>query len=269
MDPGRDHRGDTALVEAIEANHVDFLLAMGRAGGGEERRDGRVHWIIGGSPVGYHNCVVRADLAPDEADAAIISSRDLMRQKGVPGSWHVGTSMRPDDLGERLRSHGFRGAPEPGMAAGLSDIPDTGPVAGLTIERVTTEPGLDAYEGVLAAGFGEGPVEAAWVRAMFGRIGLTDDNPWRHYLARLGSEPVATATLFLAAGVAGLYFVCTAPGLRGRGIGAATSRAAMIAARDLGFATAVLGSSPMGHRIYQGLGFRDLCSVDVYEWTPV
>lgn len=259
---------DSDLASAVEENAVEFLLAMGRTGGGDERRDGRIHWTIGGSPIGYHNAVVRADLAPEDADAAIVESQEAMRAAGVPGSWHVGPSMRPDDLGERLEAHGFEAAPEPGMAADLEDVPEMGMSPGLTVERVVDAMGMDGFEAVLAAGFGEGPPEARWVRTTYERIGLGDDTSWRHYVGRLDGKPVATASLFFAAGVAGIYFVCTVPELRRRGLGAAISRHAMLAARELGLRTAVLGSSPMGHRVYERLGFREICPVVVYEWSP-
>ena len=119
------------------------------------------------------------------------------------------------------------------------------------------------YSG--ARGFGEGPPEAAWVRAMYARIGLGDEVPWRHYLGRLEGRPVATASLFLAAGVAGIYFVSTAPEARRRGIGAAITRAALEGARALGCRTAVLGASAPGHGLYRRLGFEDVCAIEVYE----
>ncbi len=96
-----------ALTRAIEENGAEFLVALGRAAGAEERRDARVHWVIGGSPIDYHNAVVRADLAPDVADEVIASSRERMRAQGVPGTWHVGPAMRPPDIGARLVAHGF------------------------------------------------------------------------------------------------------------------------------------------------------------------
>lgn len=241
---------------------------MGRTGGGEERRDDEVTWTIGGSPIGYHNCVVRTAVSPDRADALIAASQDLMRSKGVPGSWHVGPSMRPHDLSERLSAHGFHGVSEPGMAVDLEALSSVETPKGFTVERITSEAQLELYESVLASGFGEGPPEARWVCEMFRRIGPDDLAPWRHYLGRLDGRPVASATLFFASGVAGLYFVCTAPQDRGRGIGAAISRSALVAALDLGFEVAVLGSSPMGYRIYERLGFREVCTVMVYEWSP-
>ena len=195
------------VARAVEDNEAEFLLALGRAGGGRERDDVEMTWVIGGSPIAYHNCVVRADLEPERADAAITESQDLMRTSGVAGSWHVGPSMRPTDLGTRLEAHGFEGGPEPGMAADLRALPNVEAPTGVRISRVVTDTALDAYERVLSLGFGEGPPEAAWVREMYARIGVGDDVPWRHYVGLAGGDPVACASVFLAAGVAGLYFV--------------------------------------------------------------
>src|SRR5438105_15945680 len=96
-----------ALVEAIEGNAREFLLALGRAAGAEERDEPAIQWVIGGSPIAYHNCVVRADPTPDAADAAIGASVARFRALGVPGSWPVGPSMRPARLGAGLLAPGF------------------------------------------------------------------------------------------------------------------------------------------------------------------
>lgn len=256
------------VARAVEDNEAEFLLALGRAGGGRERDDAEITWVIGGSPIAYHNCVMRADLEPERADDAITESQNLMRTSGVAGSWHVGPSMRPTDLGTRLEAHGFEGGPEPGMAADIRALPDVEAPTDVRISRVVTDTGLDAYEQVLSLGFGEGPPEAAWVREMYARIGVGDDVPWRHYVGLAGGDPVACASVFLAAGVAGLYFVCTVPDARRRGIGAAISREALAGTLELGYDVGVLGSSPMGQRMYERLGFREVCAVNVYEWSP-
>jgi len=79
---------------------------------------------------------------------------------------------------------------------------------------------------------------------------------------------VSTMSVFFAAGVAGLYFVCTSPDRRRMGIGAATTLAAMRAARDEGYDWAVLTSSAMGYRDYEQLGFREYCQICVPEFVP-
>jgi GNAT superfamily N-acetyltransferase len=267
------------LVQAIEANAAELLMVMGRAGGGEQRDDGEkrrggggVRWTIGGSPLDYHNAVVAADLSDDAVDEAIAESARLMEVHGVPGSWHVGPSMRPADLGQRLLQAGFgHGGAEPGMAVELANLvepptvlPNSTAVGGLEIRRVTDDQTLAIWAATLARGFGEGEKEAQWVAEVYRREGYAD--PWRHYLGWLDGEPVATTTIFLAAGVAGVYFVMTVPEARRRGIGAAITLAALREARDSGFEYGVLGSSPAGRSVYAGLGFREYCTIDLYEW---
>jgi GNAT superfamily N-acetyltransferase len=257
-----------AIPRHIEANVRAFLLALGRAGGGAERAEPGLQWTIGGSPLAYHNAVVHADLAPDAVDTAIAASLAAFRAHGVPGSWHLGPSTRPADLGARLLAHGLVFAAEPAMAIDLAALVDLPAPAGLQIVRVQEEQTLTDWAAVLASGFGEGEREATWVTAMYRRLGLSEDRPWQHYLARLDGKPVATATLWLAAGVAGLYFVCTDPRERGRGIGAAISRAPLQAARARGYRVGVLGASAMGYPVYRRLGFRDYGTLGVYEWAP-
>jgi GNAT superfamily N-acetyltransferase len=257
-------------VDAIEANGAEFLLAMGRAGGGVERDDAHVQWTIGGSPIDYHNAVVRADLTEETADAAIEASIAELRARNVPGTWHVGPSMRPPDLGRRLVRHGFAYAGDDiGMAIDLARAPASTPApSGLHIERVRDTGGLAAWVETLARGFGEGEREARWVGAVYRTIGLGDDVPWRHFLAVLDGRPVATSSLFVAAGVGGVYFVFTAPEHRGQGIGAAVTLAALHEAMSLGCEKAVLGSSEMGYPVYRRLGFVERCRIGVYEWAP-
>jgi GNAT superfamily N-acetyltransferase len=97
---------------------------------------------------------------------------------------------------------------------------------------------MAAWVEALGSGFGEGPVEAEWV-------------------GRLGGEPVATTTLYLGAGVAGVYFVSTVEHARRRGIGAAITLTALREAGDLSYRTGVLGSSKIGYPVYRRLGFRE------------
>jgi GNAT superfamily N-acetyltransferase len=253
---------------AIEENGAKFLMAFGRAAGSEERDDGRVQWAIGGSPIDYFNCVVHADLAPEEADQEIRASLERMRAHDVPGSWHVGPSMRPPGLGARLVSHGFQyGGDDTGMAVDLSTLPEEVPApADFVVERVIDETGLAGWAATFGSGFGIGPVETAWFGEMLRRLGYGDEGAWRHYLGRLAGEPVATSSLFFAAGVAGVYCVSTVERARRRGIGATVTLAALHEAKNLGYSVGVLGSSEMGYGVYRGLGFIEYCRIGLYEW---
>jgi GNAT superfamily N-acetyltransferase len=256
------------LARAVEDNGAEFLLALGRAGGGEERVEPQIAWVIGDSPIDYNNAVVRADLTPEQADLAIAESIERLQAHDAPGTWHVGPSMRPADLGARLIAHGFTyTGDEVGMAIDLNALPsELGSRPALTIERVRDERDLAIWIRTLAAGFGEGEQEAAWTGEMYRRIGLSDEQPWRHYLGWLDGVPVATASLFLGAGVAGIYFVFTVAEARRQGIGAAITLAALRDAHALGYQIGVLGASEMGYPVYQRLGFQECCRIGLYVW---
>ncbi len=259
----------TSVIRAIENNAAELLLHMGQVSGGHQRVDEGLKWSIGGSPIDYHNCVVHADLDPAEADVAIAESVQAMRARGVPGSWHVGPSMRPLDIGERLLAAGFAsGGSEPGMAVDLHALVEDLPAPnGLETVRVTDQATLTTWRDTLAQGFGQGEREAAWVAEVYAHIGFGDDAPFRHFLARLDGEPVGTSTVYFGAGVAGVYFVMAIPSVRRRGVGAAVTLAGLRDARGRGHRIGVLGSSPAGHSVYRRLGFRDYCEIGIYEWA--
>jgi len=101
---------------------------------------------------------------------------------------------------------------------------------------------------------------------MYSRIGLDDQQPWRHYLGLLNGTPVATTSLFVSAGVAGIYFVFTVPSARRKGIGALMTLAALRDARAQGYRIGVLGASSLGYPVYQRLGFHEYCTIGIYEW---
>ncbi|TDW66576.1 GNAT family N-acetyltransferase [Kribbella pratensis] len=247
---------DAELVRAIEDNAADLLMAMGGAGGGEQRDDAVARWTIGGSPIDYHNAVVAAS---DVRAAA--ESLALLRKHGVPGCWHAGPSMQIPR--EAIQTAGFVAAgSEPGMAVRIDELVPA-EVPGLSLTRVGDDDALAVWEATLGRGFGEGEREARWVASVYQKLGY--DDPWQHYIGWLDGEAVATATVFLGAGVAGLYFVMTVPEVRRRGIGAAITYGAL---RDASAEYAVLGSSPAGRSVYERLGFREYCTIELYEWAP-
>lgn len=254
-------------ASAIENNSAEFLCAFGRAGGGEERVGARIRWIIGGSPLGYYNAVVRASLGHDEAAGEIAASIDCMRRRAVSGTWHLGPLSTPTDLAELLLARGFRhDVDEMGMAVKLDRVPrDIIAPPELIISRVRGGSDLAAWVNALGRGFGEGLAFAEWAGGALHRFGFDDSQPWRHYLGRLGGKPVATATLFEHGGNAGIYFVSTVPAFRRRGIGSAVTLAALWDAGACGCSLGVLRSSSQAVSMYKRLGFVTYCKVSTYE----
>ena len=79
----------------LDEHRRAMLLALARAPGAEERDDEQVHWVVGGSPAAYFNCVVRANLGDDGPIEAFTSR---LRARQIAGTWHLGPTMRPADL---------------------------------------------------------------------------------------------------------------------------------------------------------------------------
>jgi GNAT superfamily N-acetyltransferase len=183
--------------------------------------------------------------------------------------WWTGPSSAPADLGERLCRHGFVVERACGMAAELDDgAADLAPAPAISIEPVADAEKLVTWSRVLCDAFGAPPPFGAAFAELAVTIGLGARSPFRHYLARDNGEPAGTCSLFLGAGVAGIYDVSTLPERRRRGIGRRITAAAMRDARACGYRTAILHSSSHGAGMYRALGFKDVCPIGQHVWVP-
>jgi len=243
--------------EAIEKNLYAFppFHAWSRA----EGYDGPdLLWTICDIPAPYFNRVGRANLRDDEADVAIAAAIARARAKNVPLMWWVGPSTRPAGLGERLVAHGFRHTTDlSGMAAELEEGQTASPVPGLHIEHVRDREMLRAWNVGFLMDFPE--ERYAFYAEHF-------DASFRHYIGSIDGVRVAVSTLFFGGGIAGIYSVYTVEALRGRGIGAALTRAAMNDAYELGHRSAVLVARPDASGLYARLGFVEKCRFATYVW---
>ena len=184
--------------------------------------------------------------------------------------WQIGPATQPADLGTYLKAHGFiHGGDSPGMAVNLSRLrEDLSETSGLVIERVNEIEMLRRWCDVIASGFGMPDFVVDAFFDFYGSIGLDAELPLHHYIGWLNDEPVATSSLFLGAGVAGIYNVATIPAARRQGIGAIMTLIPLQEARAEGYKAGVLSSSEMGTGVYQSLGFQEYCKISQYLWSP-
>jgi hypothetical protein len=258
-----------ALAAAVEANLFELFLLFAVWKGTEVRDDGELLWSLTDIPFPLFNAVLHARLSPGRADAAIREAAARAQSRRVPLLWWTGPSTRPADLGQRLLAHGFSNfGPSPGMACDLAQLEAPPAPAGLSIERVDNTERLDAFCRVLASGFDIPDFAREAFYDVFSAIGLTPERPLQHYLGRLGGEPVAGSSVFLAAGVAGVYNVSTIASARLRGFGAALTSRPLLDARGLGYRIGVLNASEEGIGVYRRLGFREYCTLFRYGWAP-
>lgn len=140
------------------------------------------------------------------------------------------------------------------MAVDLSAIASPfPPPPGMTIERVVDEEGVRLwgnFHRYLEHDQRDEPRERLYIS-----LGLDGDQPLRHYIARLGREPVGAFSLFLGREAAGINNVEVAPERQRRGVGTAITRAVLEEARRLGSRVGVLAPTPESRSMYEHLGF--------------
>jgi GNAT superfamily N-acetyltransferase len=259
---------DAALVAAIEDNLSDQFEILARyMPEATWRNDGRTQIFLTGIPSPAFNGVLRAQLDAGGLDAQIEDAMAQFKAIGAPMCWWTGPATRPADLGKHLQEHGLRHEYDfPGMATDLLTLREAEPPAGLTSKRVRDAQSLRMWCDVLTRGFGMPDLVGDVFQDAFVRTGLGDDLPWHWYLGLLEGEPVATSSIVLSAGVAGLYYAATLREARGRGIGTAMSLRPLLEAREMGYRAGILRSSEMGAGVYRRLGFREYCKIGRYVW---
>jgi GNAT superfamily N-acetyltransferase len=214
----------------------------------------------------FFSGIATSNITEDEVAGVI----DRFRAKRCAFRWWVTPSTEPEGLAEILLGHGMRHAYDaPGMAADLMTLDlDVPSPADVTIRQLHGPDEMTDWIDVVAATYATPPNEVPIWRSSFEQCGFGDEAAWAHFVADLRNEPVATTSIMVVDGLAGVYMVATLPQARGLGIGAAVTREAMRYARDRGATQAALQSSELGYSVYRKLGFVEYCNLRLYDWRP-
>lgn len=260
----------SSLVTAIESNLFAFLPLFELCPQAEIHDDPQLLWSLTDIPFPLFNSIMRARIAPDDVNAAIEAAMTRGREKNVPILWWTGPTTKPSDLGMYLNMHGFtREDDAPGMALNLRSLNTDFPVPdGLTFEKVKDAERLKQWHYPFAAGFGMPDFAVNALIDLFEQISFVNQLPLLHYTGWLEGKPVAAGSVYLAAGVAGIYNVVTVPEARRKGIGTLITLALLREAQMAGYRISILHTSKMGLSVYRQLGFQEYCSIGQYLWSP-
>ena len=150
------------------------------------------------------------------------------------------------------------------MAIDLLDMHETDPIPSiLTITPVNDIENLRIWCHVTSIGFG---IHERGEQALLDWFTKDMDlqQPVKFYLGWLKGKPVATSLLYLAEGVAGIYFTTTIPEARRQGIGFAITLKPLQEAREMGYRVGILQASKLGKSVYLRMGFKEYCKIGIY-----
>ncbi|GAA3986332.1 hypothetical protein GCM10022247_00870 [Allokutzneria multivorans] len=252
----------TDLADALGRNHAEHAAHLLRGTpGARVDEPGDVLVADSGLADDTFNMVINARFPEETADeriAEVVASLP----KGRPFTWWVGPNSLPTDLSERLAEAGFPPVPEveSAMWFQVSELAETRPTD-LEIVKVGTEGQLADFAAVLAPLWTPPSPTVPEFYAMVAERALRPDCPARFFVGYRDGEPVATAEVFLSAGVAGIYNIATAVEHRRRGYAAALTSAVLAEAANAGYGAAVLQASEAGELVYRELGFREMGAV--------
>ena len=246
---------DQALVEAGHDNFVEAYALLARAvpGGHVEQFDGLTLVATGLDDAEFNRAFVLS--TPVDPAAALRRAASTFKALHLPWMLVVAEQTRVAMTGPATAQRLGFGRIFPVMA--LDPLAGHEPrIAGFEVSRVDGGAMATVFADTLAEGFGN---PRSFTR-IFAEPGAWDALGVVSYIGWCEGRPVATASRVVTEGVAGIYNVCTAPGFRRRGFGAAiTWRAALDGLAD-GCEVSLLQSSNQGYSVYREMGYRKLTS---------
>ncbi|HWD39920.1 MAG TPA: GNAT family N-acetyltransferase [Fimbriimonas sp.] len=248
------------VASAIERNYVEAyrVLAVSYPGAHIIDRPDLFAFATG-EETSLGNCIVQSFLDDDDASRVIDETLAYFNGRNLKTAWSTSASTTPAALPSLLIAAGGREVDMPAMAADLTELPSV--VHPSQVHEVLDEVENQVWLQLMPPSF------RTLLLRVTEKFGLGPESPMRNFIAYLNGEPVATSSLIVAGGEAGIYCVGTAPEARRQGIGAAVTLKAMAAAKEMGFGIIGLQSSKMGLPVYQRLGFREYGRIKHYVFN--
>jgi ribosomal protein S18 acetylase RimI-like enzyme len=259
---------DAAIIEAIEANFFAFgATQLGRWSRIEVYDEPYLLWFKCDVPAPMFNTNLRPRLSSDNVDYIIARQQAAYAERNLPLLWWTSPSSSPPEIDRHLTSAGFIPNGElAGMAMDLQKLVASPYPGELVIERAHGSAAQLNFARTLCQGF---QVPQDLVEPMIDQALAMDhevDGPLINYIGFLGGQPVATSSLYLESGVAGIYNISTLPAFRSRGFGSAVTIAPLVEAKKQGYRFSVLHGSTIAIPLYRRLGFKTYCYFNQYLW---
>ena len=245
------------LIALSDLNFAEALRDLTRRAGGTVLDEDGVLYYTGAHPLPVIvNGVMRMDGTLPAAEVLARARRFFgARRRGFTVIVRVHADT---DLHEAATAAGLTAFGEPPAMVLTRRLADADPPRGVTLRRVTTAADVAAFAHVNGAAYATYGMPPDVTPALFARPAVLIGPHIASFVALVGDEPAAAAMTIVTHGVAGIYWVGTAPAHRGRGLAELCTRAATNAGFDLGGRVASLQASVMGEPVYRRMGYVEV-----------
>jgi GNAT superfamily N-acetyltransferase len=233
-------------------------LSMSASGGSNDNVGGVTCWYSASFVPVFNGAAI---LEPEQINAETLGAvEQYFKWRGRPYSVMCLDTLVPHAEGLFAR-HGYA-AYDTMPAMWLDGAPHDDPPGSrdVAVSRITMPGPLGAFRSILSEVF---RLSMSEVNLVLSERALSVPHT-RHYLGAVHGAAVATATLVLSDGVAGVWNVGTMPAYRHRGVAAAMMHHILAEARAMGYTSSMLLASDDGTPLYRRLGYRALGMVQVY-----
>lgn len=251
------------IEENLSAKSLDFAHLPGGSA-----HSGNPAWFTSGINRAGYNGVVCASFEKEIIDQHIEATLEPFRQQKLSLTWWVGPLSAPANLGQAIQKQGFHHQRDMiGMAADLGELAEfVSPDIDYSFEPVLNQADLEQWMPPFLNAFGIPLEDKDLVLDIFAYLSFLPNSNWRHYLIRVNGEVVATSSLHLGGGVAGLYNIAALPKYRQHGLGSAITHLTFGEAKKQGFTLGTLQTTfPNALRLYHRMGFEVYCKFGVYQ----
>ena len=213
-------------------------------------------------PAGPFNSVIGTGPASPDPTKALADAEAFYRGLGRGYTVFVRAHLDGQLAAACARGGLIQMSDSPGMAL-LSALPTKEPSASVLIREVKAGADVEGFVGVLASAYTSIGLSAEATQKIFA---MPERWAAPHLMSLLlldHDEPASTAMLYFTHGIAGVYWVGTAPNMRGRGHASTIMRYVSNLAFERGAAAVILQATPFGEPVYAKLGYRELTR---YPW---
>jgi GNAT superfamily N-acetyltransferase len=258
----------SGLTRAIEDNRIQAFSTFGRVPGGNLLATEKMIRVIPPIQLQLPLCawVFGARLSQNGTIEEVSEVIDYFEKRNIPFVWETGPTTQPGQLGSILEAKGMAHVFDlAGMALDLEELKNQEVPSGLVTNRVDKRDELQAWAHAFRKGFELADWSESGIFELIGDAWEESQGKWCHCVGTIDETPVASSSMYLDQGVAGIYFVSTVPMARKRGIGTWMTLRTLQEASALGIRVSILHAAPKAVNVYRRIGFKEYCRLSIYE----